>query len=238
MTYGRTISTKIWLNTRVKPIDTGYGPLVYPYYVRVRCRNQLSIFKYIGPKWHVANSYSAKHEFPDSYSEYLENNLSDHINFILNLVSIFDKKNFSIQRLPLILKAFYELQEDLNQNIINNRIKELMGDSPLGDMIAIIDWSENPDWIVDHLNFVNKKLKLNAFAIPYDRIPFKNVENLLLILKEGRTLQGDIDKHVSAVFTGIDINKKDDIANYTRSIIKKGIQFYRFAHKLTTITKA
>ena len=104
-TWGRNISTKFYLNTNLKPMTVGDRKNIYPLYVRVICKQQVSQFKYFGKD--LEPSYFSQEEFSKSFGDinlnsdneaYLRNkavgvtllySFKKDVDFVLNIITHF-----------------------------------------------------------------------------------------------------------------------------------------------------
>lgn len=249
MAWGKIITTKFYLNTNLQPISLGHRKELYPLYVRVICKQQVSQFKYFGKdleprlltKEEFENTFGAidfnsedNQELKEkAYGVALYSSFKRDTEYLLTFLDAFDRVSFKIKKLPSVLKSYYELDREVLKLSTSSLIKEMQKHG-FDSLIPIIDWrAQHPKGIETALLELQERFKLKQTRIDYSGLPFFHVQEVLNIIKQERSLTGSRENLVSQLMGQM---KPKTLANYQElihSILERGIDFYREAHKLT-----
>ena len=248
MAWGSNITTKLYLNTNLKPMTIGERKNLYPLYVRVICKQQVAQFKYFGKD--LEPKYYSKQEFEDTYglidfdvndaSQLTEKSLAvalitsfkNDIDFLLNFLEVFDREKFNIKELPSILKSYYEAEKSVLALSTRLLIKEMLkkGYEPL---ISVIDWSkQHPKGIEMALNAFQEDFKLPLTKINYNNLPFFHIKEALELVKNQKAHIGSTKTSVEKIMSSLDTRKTRDLDALLFNALTTAIEFYKSSIKL------
>jgi len=253
--WGKNVSVKFYLDTRLKPTTIGERKNLYPLYVRVIFQRKMTQFKYFGfnpISREIDSELYTKVEFDkliaqidintldakkvstlsrkkDRYSLFSLYVLREDIIFLLDFLDAGDRKNFKIKNLPILLKAYYELEKELDESKRNVLSETLYNLKPYSELFEILNWRHDPEWI--HLTLNDLRDSFPQFPeIPKitDSIPFVQCSQILNLVKENKNLlHGDLEMASTKLANQIMI---DGRFSKRRSIvgllILKAINFY------------
>jgi hypothetical protein len=251
MAWGKTITVKFYLNTKLKPLTVGSEEL-YPLYVSVICKKQVSRFKYFGDNFEpelVTKSYF-KETFEkgglnkriatakkDDFS-FLESDpegtlfyfFKKDIEYLLDFLDAFDRDKFSIHELPNILKDYYNLKHIVD-GIPKSLLRDVMYQMGYEPIVPIINWKRfHQNSIEEALLQLQSNLKLPKIKVNYGDLPFSHVEEVLEIVKKEKVLNEDTDKASDRILKSI---KKKNVELRHKAALYDAIEFYKSALKLT-----
>lgn len=233
-TYGRSITASVYLNTKLKPIDHGDGIKKHPLYVRVSAKRQLTSFRYRG----ADDQFVTKSHWDKTLSKIPKNEwiIINDIEHLLHLVDIHERDNVTIQNIPKLLDGYYALGVDVRKVLIL-RMQQELDTQGYKDLSDIIDWTKPMAGIITKLKKFEQSFKLPRISLPYTRVQFSGVFDLLETVKMHNGLKGNIENLTDSIMEGIPLEKINGITSETREVIVKAIHFYRFAYKQTTALK-
>lgn len=249
LNWGKSITTRFYLNTSLKPIELGERKELYPVYVRVICQQKTSQFKYFGNGFdskyfnqaefekvmevevdptNIPSDYNFQQDFWNKYG-FLK--FQNNIEFILLQLDVFSKKSFSIKSLPIIIKDFIEIERIFLTLISRALIKDLYknGYDPL---IPVLDWSpgRHPSAIEQALNEIQSKYKIPLTKINYDSLPFIDVRAALEFTIKNYKIGFNTKQQVNNL-----IRKIPNVKGYDDLIVKIMTQLVEFYQKSTDL---
>lgn len=252
MTWGKTITIKFYLNDKLKPTAAGDRKELYPVYVRVICKQQVSQFKYFGQS--LEPLLLSKKEFKTMFGQIdisqsplinqseisqalaIAVSFKETVEFILNLVDAFERNDFSIQQLPNVMRSYYLTNQAFLKMLASSLISKMIK-SGYADIVSIIDWErQNPVAIEMAMVSFQQAFKLIETRIDFDTLPFTHLKELLEIIKKesagSKVKNEDLLKRLSPVF-----GRKPKVLPpaLITDVIEKAANFYKEAFRLTSI---
>jgi hypothetical protein len=241
MNWGRKISTRLFINTQLKPISIGDRKDLYPLYVRVICLQQVAQFKFFGKD--LEPRFFSKDEFEETFGTIdlsLENSelaekaygialystLKSDIGFLLDYMDVFTTDNFRIKELPNVLRHYYEI-EKISLKIIKRYLVKSLMKKGYDSIISIIDWNgQHPAAIETALLSLQEKFDLPKTHINFKELPFVHIREVLEILKEEKA--GDLgsgELHVKKLMKKHFDKKNKNYDELVEELLVSSIQF-------------
>lgn len=246
MTWGKTVTTKFFLNTNLKPITVGERVDIYPLYVRVICKQQVSQFKYLGKN--LEPMLLSKKEFGQMFGDgdlvltqesskaiafAIVTTFKQDVEYLISFLDAFERQDFTIKRLPGLLKSYYDLSKSVIRIISSALIKEMMKRG-FDSLVPFIDWNnQNPVYIEIALTELQEKFNLPRTKLDYEALPFIHVQQVLDLIKDPKIFHGSVDKIATMYFKKMDVKRIKGYEDLVLDILTKAITFYRSAYRMT-----
>lgn len=244
--WGRSVTVKFYLNTKVKPISIGEEKKLYPLYVTIICKKQVLQFKYfeknLQPEFYSEKAFneifgSINLNKPETFAKKgagfsIYYHFQKQVEFLIDLFDAFERDNFKIRNFVDVIRNYYALEHVANRIMTSFLVKEMLKQG-YSSLVPIIDWkNQHPKGIESCLLEFQEKLKLKKTRIDFESLPFYHIQEILEIVKnlwKSRSKENVVD----LVIAQLDPKSVKEFEDMTKKAVSEAVEFYKKGIQMT-----